>query len=277
MTRELEACGKVALPALQKAAQGAHAGRRARARRLVASMERMRVYRRLMGYALRREVDLEQGLYLLASLDRSHFDARPYRRALDAMAERVLELSQSGDESFARPMALAQYLGNELGLIGSEVDFDHPDNIHIHRAIERKRGMPLTLTAIYLFVARRAGFHAAPIALPGRIFLRLYLGERSMILDPFDGGRARTRSDCIRYLALHGLVPSPEWFRDASDAALLQRHVLNLMQCFQVRGLGRDARQLHRIALAMNAVHATPSPPTSPRGKNPGDREGAER
>jgi len=240
-------------------------------------MERMRVYRRLMGYALRREVDLEQGLYLLASLDRSHFDARPYRRALDAMAERVLELSQSGDESFARPMALAQYLGNELGLIGSEVDFDHPDNIHIHRAIERKRGMPLTLTAIYLFVARRAGFHAAPIALPGRIFLRLYLGERSMILDPFDGGRARTRSDCIRYLALHGLVPSPEWFRDASDAALLQRHVLNLMQCFQVRCLGRDARQLHRIALAMNAVHATPSPPTSPRGKNPGDREGAER
>lgn len=242
------------MPALRRAARDDDPRLRGRARRLYASFERLRVYRRLLSYSTRGEIDLERGLFLLARLDRPDLDARPYRAALDAMAEKVLERARNEPGSFARPMALSQYLGNELGFCGSEVDFDHPDNIHLHRAIERKRGMPLTLTAIYMFVARRAGFRVAPIALPGRVFLRLYLGERSMILDPFEGGRARTRSDCIRYLALHGLVPRPEWFRDASDATLLQRHVSNLMQSFQVRGLSRDARALHLIALAMGTV-----------------------
>jgi len=257
VTRELAASGKSALPALRKAAKDPNALRRTRARKLLARFERARVYRRLLSYATRSELDLETGLFLLARLDREPFDARPYKKALDAMASKVLEQAGNETGSFARPMALSQYLGNDLGFLGSEIDFDHPNHVHLHRAIESKRGMPLTLTAIYMFVARRADFKVAPIALPGRIFLRLYLGERTMILDPFDGGRARTRSDCIRYLALHGLVPRPEWFRDATDAALLQRHILNLMQSFQVRGLNRDARALHRIAVAMNAVHAS--------------------
>lgn len=257
--RELESSGRIALPALRRGVRDRDARLRARARKLLAGLGRKRVYRRLLGFVTQKEVDLERGLFLMSRLDREPFDQRPYVRALDAMAERVRSRAAGEAGSFARPMALAQYLGDELGFIGSEVDFDHPDNIYLHRAIERKRGMPLTLTAIYMSVARRAGFKVAPIALPGRVLLRLYLGKRTMMLDPFDGGRARTRTDCIRYLSLHGLVPRPDWFRDTSDAALLQRHLLNLMQCFQVRGMTRDARELHRIAVAMNPVHMGPA------------------
>ena len=109
--------------------------------------------------------------------------------------------------------------------------------------------MPLTLTAIYLFVARRSGIQAAPVALPGRVLLRLYAGRRSMLVDPFQGGRARTRMDCIRYLAQHGLVPRPDWFHDATDRQLFQRHVLNLMSSSQMRGLHRESQELHRLAV----------------------------
>ena len=108
--------------------------------------------------------------------------------------------------------------------------------------------MPLTLVAIYLFVARRAGFRAAAVALPGRVLLRLYAGRRSLLIDPFKGGRVRTKMDCIKYLAQNGLVPRPEWFRDATDPMLFQRHVLNLMASSQMRGLEGQARELHRLA-----------------------------
>jgi regulator of sirC expression with transglutaminase-like and TPR domain len=160
-------------------------------------------------------------------------------------------------------MVLAHYLGNERGLIGSEVDYHHPDHVYLHRAIVRKRGMPLTLTAIYLLVARRAGIRAAAVPLPGHVLLRLYSGRRSLIIDPFRGGRVRTRSDCLRYLAEQGLVPRPSWFRDATDAMLLQRHARNLMNSYQLRGRARLARDLERVAQVLGRFHTRL--PESPR------------
>jgi regulator of sirC expression with transglutaminase-like and TPR domain len=177
-------------------------------------------------------------------------------KALDAMGAAVrARLSAAPDERTA-PLALAQYLGNELGFVGCETDFNHPDNVHLHRAIERKRGMPLTLVAIYLLVARRAGLRAAPIALPGRVLLRLYAGPRSLILDPFLGGKARTRQDCVNYLAKHGLVPRPQWFADAGDATLFHRHLLNLMGSHQSLGHTREAAELSAIVSAANRLRA---------------------
>jgi regulator of sirC expression with transglutaminase-like and TPR domain len=201
-------------------------------------------------------VGLERGLLLLSRLDRADFDRRPYVRALDAMGAAVRDRIAAAPDERTAPLALAHYLGDELGFIGSETDFNHPDNIYLHRAIERKRGMPLTLVAIYLLVARRAGLRAAPIALPGRVLLRLYAGPRSLILDPFLGGKARTRQDCVNYLAKHGLVPRPQWFADASDAVLFHRHLLNLMGSHQTLGRAREAAEISAIVAGANRLRA---------------------
>jgi hypothetical protein len=248
----LVALGRAALPALRRASTDPDARLRARARTAVAEIQREFALRRLAGYAVRPELDLERGLFLMARLARPGFDRRPYVKALDAMGAAVRERVAAAPDRATAPFALAQYLGNELGYVGCEVDFNHPDHIHIDRVIETKRGMPLTLVAIYLLVARRANLKAAPIALPGRVLLRLYAGQRSLILDPFLGGKARTRQDCMNYLARHGLVPRPQWFADANDAALLYRHILNLLGSHQARGHAREAGELSVLASAVN-------------------------
>jgi len=247
----LVALGRAARPALRRATRTDDARVRARARTALAQLEREAALRRLAGYAVGPAPELERGLFLMARLESSSFDRRPYVKALDAMGAAVKERVAAAPDAATAPFALAQYLGNELGFVGGEVDFNHPDHIHLHRVLEKKRGMPLTLVAIYLLVARRAGLKAAPIALPGRVLLRLYVGQRSLILDPFLGGKARTRQDCLTYLARHGLVPRPQWFADASDAALLHRHMLNLLGSHQARGHAREADELARLARAI--------------------------
>ena len=122
--------------------------------------------------------------------------------------------------------------------------------------------MPLTLAGIYLFVARRAGIRAAVVPLPGHVLLRVREGGCALVLDPFHGGTVRTRDDCERYLAQHGLVPRPQWFHDATDRALFQRHVLNLMNSCQLRGLTRRAADLHRIAMVLGR----PASPAKTKG-----------
>jgi len=242
------------LAALRRAAHADHARLRARARSVLAEQDQCEVLRRLYRHATRTEVDLESALFLLGRLDTPSLDARPYRKALDAMARKVSDRMLRESDPYAHPMLLPQVLGDELGFIGNEVDFHHPDNIHLHRTIERKRGMPLTLVAIYLFVARRAGLAAAALPLPGHVLLRVYgPRRRGMILDPFGGGRMLTREDCVQYLSQQKLAPRPEWMRDATDAVLFERHVRNLMHSAQLRGLRGLARLSSLCALALVA------------------------
>jgi regulator of sirC expression with transglutaminase-like and TPR domain len=254
---ELLALGDSACGALRRATGDERPRVRARARTILAEIEWKREWRRLSRTATGgKQLDLEASLFRMARLDDPKFDARGYRKALDAMAKEVRTRAEKATDSVTTPMALVDYLGNELGYIGSEVDYDHPDNIHLHRAIVRKRGMPLTLTAVYLCVARRAGIRAAAVPLPGHILLRLYAGRRSILVDPFHGGRMRTRADCLSHLARHGLVPRPEWMQDATDAQLFQRQVRNLMNSMQMRGLRTRSDSLAVLAGALARTEA---------------------
>ena len=246
--KTLETAGPLTDSALRRAMRDPRARVRGRARAIHSRRREQGVVRRLLRHATRPEIDLESALFLLGRLQNPDLDARPYRRTLDAMAREVMRRTAREEDGLSRAMVLTQYLGNELGFIGSEVDFDHPDHIHLHRVLETKRGMPLALTAVYLFVARRSGIRAAAIPMPGRVLLRLFARRRSLIVDPFQGGRLRTRTDCVNYLAEHGLVPRPEWFRDADDAILFERHVRNLMSSAQLRGRHRLAHELARVA-----------------------------
>ncbi len=248
---ELLRQGRAARPALARAARTPSPRLRARARALVGELDRRDVVRRLLRHAPRRRIDLERALFLLGRLERADLDSRPYERALDALGAEVARRAERETRPLARALVLSRVLGDELGFAGGEEGYDHPDNVHLHRAIERKRGMPLTLVAIYLFVARRAGLRAGALPLPGHVLLRVRDGRRGLIVDPFHGGKVRTRDDCVRYLAEHALLPKPQWFQEASDRALFQRHVLNLMNSLQLRGLARPAADLHRLALVL--------------------------
>ena len=244
---ELERAGEAALPYLRRAARAEDAATRVRARALLATADRGRARRRLIQYIGQGKIDLETGFFLMARLERPDLDARPYKRALDAFA-RAVRKRMDEDPGLLASMALADYLGGEVGFRGDPSAYHHPDRIFLHRAIETRLGMPLTLTAIYLFVARRAEIRASALPIPGHVLLRVYGGDRPILLDPYRGGEVRTHQECIAYLERHGLAPQPSWFHDAGDALLLQRQLMNLMQSMRLRGLTREARETYKLA-----------------------------
>lgn len=246
----LEAWGEGARAALDRATRDSDPLRRTRARGLLSILQRRPVLARLRTLAGRRSVDLEQALWTLAELAAGPDELAEARAELDLWAERVLvRLTEcESDQGFARPRMLSAVLAEEVGLTGATRDYHHPDNVQLHRAIARRCGLPLTLTAIYLFVARRCGLHAAPIAFPGHVLLRIYAGQRSMLIDPFDDGAARTRKECLSYLGARGLPPRPDWFEDADDATMFQRQLLNLANSHRMRGRRAEADELAAVA-----------------------------
>lgn len=257
---ELARAGKRARPALVSAARGDSARLRARARALLAERDHERAVRRLLAHGSRGRIDLERALLVLARLCAPRFDGRPYLKTLDVLGAEARRRAESERDPRARALVLSNYLGGELGFAGSTDDYDHPDRVHLFRTLETKCGMPLTLAAVYLFVARRAGISAGILPIPGHVLLRVGTGELSYLFDPFHGGRPTSKADCARYLSEHNLTPRPEWFRDAKDALLFRRHVLNLMNSYQARGRTREARDLVRLAEVLGRSIERPRP-----------------
>lgn len=246
--------GRRARPSLERAAADSAPRRRARARTVLAQLDRRDVLRRLLAQATRGVTDLEAALFRLAAIEDPRFDARGARHRLDDLGRRVADQARSLPPGLNRCRALTTVLASEEGLRGPEDDYHAPRHVHLHRALESGRGLPLTLVAIYIFVARRAGLVATGVPLPGHVMLRLHAGEQTMLVDPFHAGAVRTRKECLAYLMRRGLAPRPDWFRDATDAGLFHRHVLNLANAHSAGGDPSTARDLQRVAGAVAAA-----------------------
>ena len=86
--------------------------------------------------------------------------------------------------------ALNHYLFKEVGLRGDRETYDDPANAALPRVLERKRGMPISLSILWLEVARRLGFQAVGVSLPGHFITGLQLDLGTLYYDPFGGGRS---------------------------------------------------------------------------------------
>ena len=126
---------------------------------------------------------------------------------------------------------LNHYLFQELGLQGDRETYDDPANAVIPSVIARKRGLPITLSILWLEVARRLGFQAVGVALPGHFITGLRTDLGMLHFDPFNGGRALGEEAAAQLVtqATGGRASFvPAMLAPVSNRAILVRLVRNL-------------------------------------------------
>ncbi|MBK7875405.1 MAG: transglutaminase family protein [Planctomycetes bacterium] len=245
--------GRRAAALLRRETQSQDARARSRARTLLAELDRSAVVRRLVGYASREKIELETALFLLARYRAPALDPRPFQRALDSMAAELVERGRRTQDELERVRLIPRYLGVELGFGGSAGEFHNPDNVHLPRVIEKRTGMPLSLCAVYLFVARRMGLRGGVLPLPGHVMLRLWAGPTGIIFDPYHKGQERTERECRRYVEQNRMRFDASMLREANDRTLFKRQLLNLTRSAEKRGLKRE---IDDLALVLHALEA---------------------
>ncbi len=123
----------------------------------------------------------------LARADDRQFDAAPYQALLDDWAavvhDRLATARPQGGAAQAK--ILADFLHGEQKLTGSPDNYYHPDNALLHRTLDRRRGMPLTVSLVYLLVGARIGLPVEGISAPGHFVVRL----DGVVFDPYYDGR----------------------------------------------------------------------------------------
>lgn len=227
--------GVAALPALQELADR----RPARAAAL-----RQRIEARLLEEeweSLSRHPDAEAAALLLARWLDPLSNPAALTAHLDALAEplRGSIPTQPDPVGYRRDaLTLRTWLAEVQTFRGNVEDYYAPENSLLPHVLESRRGLPLTLCMVYLFVARRLGAPLHPIGMPSHFIVRYGDAEEGLYIDPFHQGALMTREDCRRLLRHH--VPQRVWQDDyllpISDHSLIERMLRNLVNAYAQRG-----------------------------------------
>jgi regulator of sirC expression with transglutaminase-like and TPR domain len=127
----------------------------------------------------------------------------------------------------------------ELGFRGNVERYDDPRNSFLNDVVERRTGIPLTLSLLFMEIARAAGFSARGVGLPGHFVCRIGFAGRSILVDAFHGGRVITEEDCRTLVGRSTGRPSlfrREQLQGTSGRAMVGRMLLNLKHVYLTAG-----------------------------------------
>jgi len=171
-------------------------------------------------------------------------DPGPLVAAVDAWADALAGRMPLPWNLHAAVDVMNQFLFQEVGLQGDRDTYDDPANAVLPAVLERRRGMPITLSILWMEVARRLGFRALGIPLPGHFITGLALDVGRLYYDPFNGGRSVGEAEAAALVdqATGGRAPfHPSMLAPASNRAILTRLVRNLHVRFSRTGNWDDA------------------------------------
>lgn len=143
-------------------------------------------------------------------------DANPnlqFEETLDWISARAAELSGQAAAAWSDAdalRALSTLLGEKYGLCGNEAAYLLAESSYLPEVIARKRGIPISLSVLYMAVASRAGIELQGVAAPQHFLTRFDGVEGPIFLDPFSGGRLMDRDECLRFLRELTNMPESE-------------------------------------------------------------------
>ena len=141
------------------------------------------------------DFDLATGALLIASTDDPNVDIDGCRANLDRMAEAALARTPSEAGPLEELNAITDLLFGVIGFAGNRDDYYDPNNSYLHQVLERRLGIPITLSLLCMEVGRRAGVPVLGIGMPGHFLVR-HRDEENYFVDAFHGGVLMNRDEC---------------------------------------------------------------------------------
>ena len=198
-------------------------------------------------------LDLAQAALCIAQEEYPELDPDEYLNALDTMAEEVKERLPEASYPLRIIQCINRYLYDDLGFSGNKTDYYNPENSYLNRVIDQRRGIPITLSLVYLEIARRIDFPMVGINMPGHFLIRPTAEEMDLFVDPFNQGEVLFREDCqerLSSLFSQNVEMQPHFFSPISPRLFLARILRNLKGIYlQQNDLERALASVDRMLL----------------------------
>lgn len=197
------------------------------------------------------EINLARAALVMGLFEYPDLDVPGYLGRLDRLAEAAGRAIRSAE---LPALVLAQFLFETLGFAGNARNYTDPRNSFLNEVLERRLGIPISLSVLYLEVAHRAGVNAEGVGLPGHFIVRVVLDNGQVIyLDPFHGGAILSEEDCrerVRSIT-DGKLPFHEAFLNPVGVRYILVRMLNNLKNYyaSANDFARAAKVVERLLI----------------------------
>ncbi len=150
-------------------------------------------------------LDLAEIALLLARDEFPSLDVEAHLNELTAMAHEVRPYLRG--HLAHQVQGLCRYLFHEMGFRGNPREYYDPRNSYLNEVLERRLGIPITLSTVAIAVGQRAGLTIVGVGLPGHFIVKASAGDQEILIDPFHGGRVLSLTDCENVVSQATGVP----------------------------------------------------------------------
>jgi regulator of sirC expression with transglutaminase-like and TPR domain len=191
--------------------------------------------REFVALAAREPIPLARGALLIA---KEEYPALDVERCLERLGELAREASRwlsAAANTVEQVQSLSRFLFEHHGFAGNQNNYGDPRNSFLNEVLERKLGIPISLSVIYIEVGRRAGMKLEGVSFPGHFLVKASDERGELIIDPFNEGmilnleqlRARLNQVYGQPVELH-----PAMLRAATARQILSRMLRNLKNIY---------------------------------------------
>lgn len=191
------------------------------------------------------DIMLDAAALELSALDHPGTDLAPYADLLVDIADRLQERGRDARAAKDRADALSEVIAGEFRFHGDRDSYDDPANADLIRVIDRRLGLPVSLSILYVAAARRAGWEAQALNTPGHVLARIGPDTSPVLIDPFAGGSLVEPGQLAGLLSFalgQGVAPTSEHLAPMSNRSVLVRLLMN--QATRAEAAGESARAL---------------------------------
>jgi regulator of sirC expression with transglutaminase-like and TPR domain len=204
-------------------------------------------------------IDLARACLLIAQDAYPELDIERYMGEIESMATRLRGRLPQNCGAEERVVALNQFLYEDLGYWGNTEDYYDPRNSYLNEVIERKTGIPITMSILYMELGRRIGLPLEGVSFPGHFLVRLPLRGGMLVLDPFAGGAPQSEEELrrrVKRVIPDGVaddlpaseLPLDQFLEPATNRQILTRVLRNL------KGIYRESDKPERMLDVLNRM-----------------------
>src|SRR5262245_51861833 len=198
---------------------------------------------------------LDRAALELATIDTPDLDPEPWLERLNELAADLGDRLRNFNDGREFVESTQRFLLDELGFHGNDEDFFDSRNSCLDQVLERRVGIPISLSVLYMEIARRLAMPVYGIGLPRHFVIQFDDGRYATYIDPYNGGRRITAEECF---ALAGAkVADPVLLRRAPKKDIAMRMLQNLRAVYlRRRDWARAAVTLDWLLVGAPSVSA---------------------
>ena len=226
---------------------------RRRAQEIIRHFDRLGADDAFLTFCLKhgKDFDLETAAWLLAQTQYPEINVEAYAALLDNFAGELEQRISSLTRATPLFTRINEYVFDELGFSGNEENYYDPDNSYLNRVLDRRTGNPISLTLVYMLLARRLRLPVTGIGLPGHFLCRYQSTADEVYIDAFNRGKLLAKGDCIHYLVRGNYDLREEYLSPITPRRMLSRICGNLHQIYARLGQKDDVNRFQRYLVAL--------------------------